>query len=111
LVASRIGVPQHFAYSGVCHSDFEFDYLLPLFSDCINLFNKSGTKSVRDKRLILGTVPEKRRRMVHLNGTYQLPVYDDDINLLGDNTYNIKKNTESLIDASKEVGLEVKTEN
>jgi hypothetical protein len=34
-------------------------------------------------------------------------VYADDVNLLGD---NIKKNTETLIDASKEVGLEVNAE-
>jgi hypothetical protein len=30
------------------------------------------------------------------------------VNLLGDNVDTIKKNTENLIDASKEVGLEVK---
>jgi hypothetical protein len=29
------------------------------------------------------------------------------VNLLGDNIDNIKKNTETLIDASKEVGLEI----
>jgi hypothetical protein len=29
------------------------------------------------------------------------------VNLLGDNTDTIRKNTETLIDASKEVGLEV----
>jgi hypothetical protein len=33
-----------------------------------------------------------------------------DVNLLGDNIDIIKKNTEALIDASKEVGLEVNTE-
>jgi hypothetical protein len=43
-----------------------------------------------------------------LNGTHQLPAYD--MNLLGDNIETIKKNTESLIDASKEVGLEVNIE-
>jgi ribosomal protein S2 len=32
------------------------------------------------------------------------------VNLLGDNTDTIKKNTETLIDASKEVGLEVNAE-
>jgi hypothetical protein len=36
-----------------------------------------------------------------LNGTYQLLVYADDVNLLGDNLDDIKKNTETLIDTSK----------
>jgi hypothetical protein len=45
-----------------------------------------------------------------LNGTHQLLVYADDVNLLGDNIDAIKKNMETLIDASMEVGLEVNTE-
>jgi hypothetical protein len=44
-----------------------------------------------------------------LNGTHQLLVYADDVNLLRDNIDAIKKNMETLIDASKEVGLEVNT--
>jgi hypothetical protein len=42
-----------------------------------------------------------------LNGTHQLLAYADDVKLLGDNINIINKNTESLIDASKEVRLEV----
>jgi hypothetical protein len=45
-----------------------------------------------------------------LSGTYQLLVYADDVNLLGDNMDIIKKNTETLTDASKEVGLEINVE-
>jgi hypothetical protein len=39
-----------------------------------------------------------------LNGTHPLLVYADDVNLLRDNIDTIKKNTESVIDAIKEVG-------
>jgi hypothetical protein len=45
-----------------------------------------------------------------LNGTHQLLAYADDVNLLGDNIDTIEKNTETLIDASKEVGLEINEE-
>jgi hypothetical protein len=46
-----------------------------------------------------------------LNGTHQLLAYADDRNLLGDNIETTKKSTETLIDASKGVGLEVNVEN
>jgi hypothetical protein len=39
-----------------------------------------------------------------LNGTHQLLAYADDVNLFID---TIKKNTETLIDDSNEVGLEI----
>jgi hypothetical protein len=45
-----------------------------------------------------------------LNGTYQLLVYVDDMNLLGDNMDTIKKTKETLFDAGKEVGIKVNTE-
>jgi hypothetical protein len=45
-----------------------------------------------------------------LNGTHQLLAYDDDVNLLGDNIDTTEKSTETLIDASKEVGLEINVE-
>jgi hypothetical protein len=45
-----------------------------------------------------------------LNGTHQLLAYADVVNPLGDNIDTIKKNMETLIDASKEVGLEINVE-
>jgi UDP-N-acetylglucosamine 2-epimerase len=45
-----------------------------------------------------------------VNRTHQLLAYADDVNLLGDNVDTIQKNTETLIDASKEVGLEINVE-
>jgi uncharacterized protein YdeI (BOF family) len=42
-----------------------------------------------------------------LNATHQLLAYADDVKLLGDIIDTIKKNTETFIDASKEVGLEI----
>jgi hypothetical protein len=47
---------------------------------------------------------------IKTNGTHQLLVYADDANLLGDNIDTVKKSTQTLIDASKEVGLEVNAE-
>jgi hypothetical protein len=45
-----------------------------------------------------------------LNGTHQLLAYADDVNLVGDNIHAIKDNRDILIDASKEVGLEINVE-
>jgi biotin operon repressor len=45
-----------------------------------------------------------------LNGTHQLLTYVRDVNLLGGNINTIKKNAETVIDALKEVGLEVNAE-
>jgi hypothetical protein len=42
-----------------------------------------------------------------LNGTHYLLAHADDVNLLGDNIDTINKNTETLIDTNKEVGLEI----
>jgi hypothetical protein len=45
-----------------------------------------------------------------LNGTHQLLAYADDVNLLRDNIGTINKNTETFIDASKEIRLEINIE-
>jgi hypothetical protein len=45
-----------------------------------------------------------------LNGTHQLLAYADDVNLLRENIYTVNRNTETLIEVSKEVGLEINVE-
>jgi hypothetical protein len=53
---------------------------------------------------------QENRAGLKLNGTHKLLAYADDVNLLGDNIDTVNKNTETLIDASKMVGLEVNVE-
>jgi hypothetical protein len=45
-----------------------------------------------------------------LNGSHQHLAYADNVNLLEGNIDTIKKDTETLIDTSKEVGLEINIE-
>jgi hypothetical protein len=47
---------------------------------------------------------------LELCGTHQLVVYGDDVNILGGSVHAIKTNTEALVVASKEIGLEVNAE-
>jgi hypothetical protein len=44
---------------------------------------------------------------VKLNGTHQPLAYADDVNTVGESTDTIRKNTEAVLNGSKETGLEV----
>jgi hypothetical protein len=42
-----------------------------------------------------------------LNGSHQILVYVDDVNVLGGSVHTITKNTEALVVARKEIGLDI----
>jgi hypothetical protein len=46
-----------------------------------------------------------------LNGSHQLLVYADDINILGGSIHIIKKNRAALVYVSKDTGLEISADN
>ena len=45
-----------------------------------------------------------------MNGKYQLLVYPDDVNMLGENLQTIRENTEIFIKASKDIGSEANSD-
>ena len=45
-----------------------------------------------------------------LNGTHNLFVYIDDVNIWSGSVHTMKKNSDALVVASKETGLEVNTD-
>jgi hypothetical protein len=50
---------------------------------------------------------QENQEGLKLNGTHELSANADDIYIVGGNTDTVKKNTEALLDASKEAALEV----
>jgi hypothetical protein len=53
---------------------------------------------------------QENQMVLKLNGTHQLLTYTEDMNLVGDNIDTVKENTETLTDASKEIGLDINVE-
>jgi hypothetical protein len=87
-------------YSKVCAGKHLFDSF-PIQNglkqrDCLSplLFNFALEYAIRKD--------QENQVGLKLNGTHQLLAYANDVHLMGDNIYTMKKNTETLVDDSKE---------
>jgi hypothetical protein len=94
---SRVRVGKNLSDKFTVQNDLKQGYALsPLF------FNFDLEYAIR-------RVQEKQEGLTQ-NGTHQLLAYADDVNILGENIHTIQKNAEAILDAIKEVGLDVNSE-
>jgi hypothetical protein len=85
--------------TGICLIIFSIQFGLKQGDDLIPLFF-----SIFALEYVNGNVKGNEVGL-ELSGTHRLLAYADNLNLLGDNIDTVKKNTETLTDVSKEVGL------
>ncbi|KAJ4451270.1 hypothetical protein ANN_02731 [Periplaneta americana] len=82
----------------------------------VNIENKTHVYMTLFAQNVLGNKLRKEgkvqanREDLKLDGLHQLLVYADDVNIIGEKPQTIRENTGILLEASKEIGLEVNPE-